>query len=86
MKETVPAKPVLAIVMASVPVLPLVTVSVDAAGVRAMLPEVTVAVLATVRVMVAVPALYAESPEYEAITVCVQVVVVVLVQAGTVYV
>lgn len=84
MKETVPAKPVLAMVMTSVPVLPLVTVSVDAAGVRAML--VNVAVLATVRVTVAVPALYAESPEYEAITVCVQVVVVVLVQAGTVYV
>ncbi len=53
MKETVPAKPVLAMVMTSVPVLPLVTVSVDAAGVSAMLPEVAVEVVGTERLMVA---------------------------------
>ena len=51
MNETVPAKPVLAMVMTSVPVAPLVTVNVAAAGVSAMLAGV--AVVGTERLMVA---------------------------------
>ena len=62
-KDTVPAKPLLVMLIASVPVLPAVTVTVWLAGDREMLPVDPVPAAGTVNTSVAVPVVKFVSPE-----------------------
>ena len=63
LKETVPAKPLLVILITSVPVFPAVTVIVEAVGESAILPVDPVPATGTVSTSVAVPVVKLVSPE-----------------------